>query len=59
MFSINLYIHLDYLIQHFVSIKYVSNKLGQISLLTTADTNLEVTQKKEDELQKFASYTKR
>ncbi|MBU9722166.1 MULTISPECIES: tyrosine-type recombinase/integrase [Bacillaceae] len=39
---------------------YVSNRLGHKTIKTTADTYLDITEKiEEDELHKFASYTKR
>lgn len=42
------------------SIKYVSKRLGHKTIKTTADTYLDITEKiEEDELNKFASYTKR
>ncbi|MEH7009652.1 tyrosine-type recombinase/integrase [Neobacillus niacini] len=42
------------------TIKFVSNRLGHKSIKTTADTYLDITEKiEEDELEKFASYTKR
>lgn len=41
------------------SIKYVSKRLGHKTIKTTADTYLDITEKiEEDELKKFASYTK-
>lgn len=42
------------------SIKFVSHRLGHKTYKTTADTYLDITEKiEEDELKKFASYTKR
>jgi integrase len=42
------------------SIKYVSQRLGHKTIKTTADIYLDVTEKlEEDELSKFASYTRR
>jgi len=42
------------------SIKFVSQRLGHKTIKTTADTYLDITEKiEEDELKKFASYTKR
>ncbi|RKL64890.1 hypothetical protein CR203_23850 [Salipaludibacillus neizhouensis] len=52
--------HAVLLIEAGASIKYVSKRLGHKSIKTTADTYLDITQKiEEDELNKFASYTKR
>ncbi|MEH6992948.1 site-specific integrase [Neobacillus drentensis] len=48
------------LLESGASLKYVSNRLGDKTIKTTADTYLDITEKiEEDELQKFASYTKR
>ncbi|MCR8995953.1 site-specific integrase [Brevibacillus laterosporus] len=52
--------HAVLLLESGLSLKYVSNRLGHKSIKTTADTYLNITEKiEEDELQKFASYTKR
>ncbi|WOD63877.1 tyrosine-type recombinase/integrase [Niallia taxi] len=52
--------HAVLLIESGVSLKYVSNRLGHKTIKTTADTYIDVTEKiEEDELKKFASYTKR
>ncbi|MCR6112002.1 tyrosine-type recombinase/integrase [Bacillus sp. A301a_S52] len=52
--------HAVLLLESGASLKYVSNRLGHKTIKTTADTYLDVTEKiEEDELQKFASYTKR
>ncbi|MED4225391.1 site-specific integrase [Neobacillus cucumis] len=52
--------HAVLLIESGASLKYVSNRLGHKTIKTTADTYLDITEKiEEDELQKFASYTKR
>lgn len=52
--------HAVLLLESGTSLKYVSNRLGHKTIKTTADTYLDVTEKiEEDELQKFASYTKR
>ncbi|MCR6596177.1 tyrosine-type recombinase/integrase [Bacillus halotolerans] len=52
--------HTVLLLESGVSLKYVSNRLGHKTIKTTADTYLDITEKiEEDELQKFASYTKR
>lgn len=52
--------HAVLLLESGVSLKYVSNRLGHKTIKTTADTYLDITEKiEEDELQKFASYTKR
>ncbi|PRS35281.1 recombinase XerC [Bacillus pumilus] len=42
------------------SLNYVSNRFGHKTIKTPTDTYLDITEKiEEDELQKFASYTKR
>ncbi|WP_226669405.1 tyrosine-type recombinase/integrase [Metabacillus litoralis] len=52
--------HAVLMLESGVSLKYVSNRLGHKSIKTTADTYLDITEKiEEDELKKFASYTKR
>lgn len=52
--------HAVLLLESGANIKYVSNRLGHKTIKTTADTYLDITEKiEEDELQKFASYTKR
>ncbi|MHA4766755.1 tyrosine-type recombinase/integrase [Bacillus altitudinis] len=52
--------HAVLLFESGVGLKYVSNRLGHKTIKTTADTYLDITEKiEEDELQKFASYTKR
>lgn len=52
--------HAFLMLESGVSIKYVSNRLGHKTIKTTADTYLDITEKiEEDELKKFASYTKR
>jgi integrase len=52
--------HAVLLLESGASLKYVSNRLGHKTIKTTADTYLDITEKiEEDELQKFASYTKR
>ena len=52
--------HAVLLLESGASLKYVSNRLGHKTIKTTADTYLDVTEKiEEDELKKFASYTKR
>jgi integrase len=52
--------HAVLLLESGASLKYVSNHLGHKTIKTTADTYLDITEKiEEDELQKFASYTKR
>lgn len=52
--------HAVLLIEAGASIKYVSSRLGHKTIKTTADTYLDITDKIEkDELEKFASYTKR
>lgn len=52
--------HAILLLESGTSLKYVSNRLGHKTIKTTADTYLDITEKiEEDELQKFASYTKR
>ncbi|MFU8649119.1 tyrosine-type recombinase/integrase [Lysinibacillus sp. RSDA_15] len=51
--------HAVLLLESGASLKYVSNRLGHKTIKTTADTYLDITEKiEEDELQKFASYTK-
>ncbi|MGJ9384313.1 tyrosine-type recombinase/integrase [Salipaludibacillus sp. CF4.18] len=52
--------HAVLLLESGASLKYVANRLGHKTIKTTADTYLDITEKiEEDELQKFASYTKR
>ncbi|MCM3670284.1 tyrosine-type recombinase/integrase [Mesobacillus maritimus] len=52
--------HAVLLLESGASLKYVSNRLGHKTIKTTADTYLDITEKiEEDELRKFASYTKR
>ncbi|WP_216831005.1 tyrosine-type recombinase/integrase [Alkalihalobacterium elongatum] len=52
--------HAILLIEAKLSLKFVSDRLGHQKINTTADTYLDITEKmEEDELQKFASYTKR
>ena len=52
--------HAVLLLEAGASIKYASNRLGHKTIKTTADTYLDITDKIEkDELEKFASYTKR
>lgn len=52
--------HAMLLLEAGASIKYVSNRLGYESIKTSADTYLDITDKiEEDELKKFASYTKK
>ncbi|WP_428911128.1 tyrosine-type recombinase/integrase [Niallia sp. Krafla_26] len=52
--------HAVLLLESGASLKYVSNRLGHKTIKTTADTYLDITEKiEEDELKKFASYTKR
>ncbi|WYQ41282.1 site-specific integrase [Bacillus sp. FSL W7-1321] len=52
--------HAVLLLESGASIKYVSKRLGHKSIKVTADTYLDVTKKiEEDELEKFALYTKR
>ncbi|OZU88678.1 recombinase XerC [Virgibacillus indicus] len=52
--------HAVLLLEAGANIKYVSGRLGHKSIKTTADTYLHITKKiEEDELKKFASYTKR
>lgn len=52
--------HAVQLLESGASLKYVSNRIGHKTIKTTADTYLDITEKiEEDELQKFASYTKR
>lgn len=51
--------HAVLLLESGASIKFVSNRLGHKTIKTTADTYLDITEKiEEDELKKFASYTK-
>lgn len=52
--------HAVLLLESGASLFFVSKRLGHKSIKTTADTYLDITKKiEEDELQKFASYTKR
>lgn len=52
--------HAVLLLESGASIKFVSKRLGHKSIKTTADTYLDITAKiEEDELKKFAEYTKR
>lgn len=52
--------HAVLLLESGASLKFVSQRLGHKTIKTTADTYLDITQKiEEDELRKFASYTKR
>lgn len=52
--------HAVLLLEAGASIKFVSQRLGHKTIKTTADTYLDITEKiEEDELKKFASYTKR
>ncbi|MFD2705496.1 tyrosine-type recombinase/integrase [Salibacterium lacus] len=52
--------HAVLLLEAGATIKYVSQRLGHKTIKTTADTYLDITDKiEEDELQKFASYTRR
>lgn len=52
--------HAVLLLEAGASLVFVSKRLGHKSIKTTADTYLSITQKiEEDELKKFASYTKR
>lgn len=52
--------HAVLLLKSGASLVFVSKRLGHKTIKTTADTYLSITQKiKEDELKKFASYTKR
>lgn len=52
--------HAVLLLESGASLLFVSKRLGHKSIKTTADTYLDITKKiEEDELQKFASYTKR
>lgn len=52
--------HAVLLLESGASLLFVSKRLGHKSIKTTADTYLDITQKiEEDELKKFASYTKR
>ena len=52
--------HAVFLLESSASIKFVSKRLGHKTIKTTADTYLDITEKiEEDELKKFASYTKR
>jgi site-specific recombinase XerD len=51
--------HAVLLLESGASIKFVSQRLGHKTIKTTADTYLDITEKiEEDELKKFASYTK-
>ncbi|MED4455949.1 site-specific integrase [Metabacillus fastidiosus] len=51
--------HAVLLLESGASIKFVSQRLGHKTIKTTADTYLDITDKiEEDELKKFASYTK-
>ncbi|TQR99096.1 tyrosine-type recombinase/integrase [Paenibacillus ottowii] len=52
--------HAVLLLESGATIKFVSKRLGHKTIKTTAVTYLDITEKiKEDELKKFASYTKR
>lgn len=52
--------HAVLLLEAGASLKFVSNRLGHKTIKTTADEYLDITNKiEEDELEKFASYTKR
>lgn len=52
--------HAVLLLESGVSLIFVSKRLGHKTIKTTADTYLDITEKiEEDELKKFASYTKR
>ncbi|KMK77596.1 tyrosine-type recombinase/integrase [Alkalihalobacillus pseudalcaliphilus] len=52
--------HAVLLLESGASVVYVSKRLGHKTIKTTSDTYLDITEKiEEDELQKFASYTKR
>ncbi|MEV2909242.1 site-specific integrase [Paenibacillus larvae] len=52
--------HAVLLLESGASIKFVSKRLGHKTIKTTADTYLDITEKiEEDELKKFASYTRR
>ncbi len=52
--------HAVLLLESGASLVYVSKRLGHKTIKTTADTYLSITEKiEEDELKKFASYTKR
>lgn len=52
--------HAVLLLESGASLKYVSNRSLHKTIKTTADTYLDINKKiEEDELQKFASYTKR
>lgn len=52
--------HAVLLLESGASLVFVSKRLGHKTIKTTADTYLDITQKiEEDELNKFASYTKR
>lgn len=52
--------HAVLLLESGASLVFVSKRLGHKTIKTTADTYLDITQKiEEDELKKFASYTKR
>ncbi|MEK4924150.1 site-specific integrase [Cytobacillus sp. FSL R5-0569] len=51
--------HAVLLLEAGATIKFVSKRLGHKTIKTTADTYLDITEKiEEDELKKFASYTK-
>lgn len=51
--------HAVLLLESGASIKFVANRLGHKTIKTTSDTYLDITEKiEEDELKKFASYTK-
>ncbi|RST58987.1 recombinase XerC [Siminovitchia terrae] len=52
--------HAVLLLESGTSIKFVSKRLGHKTLKTTVDIYLDITEKiEEDELNEFASYTKR
>ncbi|MCY9110900.1 tyrosine-type recombinase/integrase [Bacillus atrophaeus] len=51
--------HAVILLESGASLKYVSNRLGYKTIKTLADTYLDTEKIEEDELQKFASYTKK
>jgi integrase len=51
--------HAVLLLESGASLKYVSNRSGHKTIKTTEDTYLDTEKIEEDELQKFASYTKR
>ncbi|MEQ6389576.1 site-specific integrase [Bacillaceae bacterium S4-13-58] len=51
--------HAVLLLESGASIKYVFKRLGHKTIKTTADTYLDITEKIEEELKKFSSYTKR